>query len=190
MPLSLAVERSRCHDTEYPLPLVVRDCIDYLQEFGIKTEGVYKAEPAPKEAKLQHLKKLYNNRESNGWQDLDVATAAALLKVYLRELPEPLLTAALISQFEEMSANSNVQEQEAELKDLVAQLPAENQVLLKWIALHLDAVSENNPTTNAQSLAMIFSPILQTSHRLFVTILCHCRSLFLPLEAAAAPLPR
>lgn len=188
VPLAVAVERSRCHDIDNPLPLVVRDCIDYLQEFG--GEGIYKSPEPAKETKLQQLKKLYNNRESNGLQDLDTVTAAALLKLYLRELPEPILTTDLLTQFEEVSANSDVQEQEAQLQDLVDQLPPANRTLLKWMLFHLDAVAEN---TNAQSLAVLMSPVLQTSHRLFATLLCHCRSLFLPAstDSAAEPvLPR
>jgi hypothetical protein len=33
VPLELAVERSHCHDGVY-IPVVVRDCIDYVQEHG------------------------------------------------------------------------------------------------------------------------------------------------------------
>lgn len=180
VPLNLAVERGRCHDMDNALPLVVRDCIDYLQlqQDGIMNENIYKVEPA--KAKLQHLRKLYNNRQSNGPQDLGTAsTAEGLLRLFLKELPEPILTTELISQFEEVSAISNVQEQESQLKALIAQLPDANQTLLKWVFLHLDAVVEIHKM-NAQLLAMILSQTLQMSHRLFVTILCHCRFLFSP----------
>jgi hypothetical protein len=33
VPLSLAVERSKCHDG-VDIPLVVRDCIDHVQQIG------------------------------------------------------------------------------------------------------------------------------------------------------------
>lgn len=171
--------------------MVVRDCIDFLQESQeLINESVYKGEPL--KSKLQHLKKLYNNRESNGFADLDVQSAAGLLKMFLKELPEPILTTDLISQFEEASANSDVQAQETQLKELVEQLPKVNQVLLKWISLHLDAVTEREKVhkINAQSLSMLLSPTLQMSHRLFVTILCHCRSLFPPSAAGSQLLPR
>lgn len=186
VPLAVAVERGRCHDMEN-LPLVVRDCIDFLQEHG--NDGIYKSTDTAKETKVQNLKKLYNNRESNGLHDLDTATAAALLKLYLRELPEPIFTTELLSQFEEVSANSDVKEQEKLLRELVSQLPTPNQTLLKWVALHLDSVSEHEGT-NASSLSMLLSPVLQTSQRLFVTILCHCRSLFILPSAESTALPR
>ena len=41
VPLALAVERSRCHDG-IKLPVVVRECIDYIEENGLKVEGIYR----------------------------------------------------------------------------------------------------------------------------------------------------
>lgn len=80
VPLSVAVERSRCHDG-VELPLVVRDCIDYLQEH-LQNEHIHRSDGS--KTRLQQLKKLYNNRESSGIQDFDVATASALLKMFLK----------------------------------------------------------------------------------------------------------
>lgn len=34
VPLALAVDRSKCHDC-VPLPAIFRECIDYIQEFGM-----------------------------------------------------------------------------------------------------------------------------------------------------------
>ena len=39
VPLELAVKRSKCHDG-ICLPLVVRQCIDYIEEHGLMVEGV------------------------------------------------------------------------------------------------------------------------------------------------------
>ena len=41
VPLEVAVERNRCHDG-IPLPMVVRQCIDYIEEHGLMMEGVYR----------------------------------------------------------------------------------------------------------------------------------------------------
>lgn len=79
--LGLAVVRSHCHDN-INLPLVVRDCIDYLQEHGLHSEQMYKVDPV--KTKLQNLKKLYNNREANGLDEFDVPTACGLLKLFIK----------------------------------------------------------------------------------------------------------
>ncbi|XP_058449995.1 ralA-binding protein 1 [Malaya genurostris] len=175
--LGLAVERSRCHDT-VNLPLVVRDCIDYLQEHGLQSDQIYKVEAV--KTKLQQLKKSYNNREGSCIKEFDIPTACGLLKSFLRELPEPILTTDLSTRFEEAASHSQVSQQEQELVSLVEQLPSCHRTLLAWIILHLDAVTQNEIHTkmNAQNIAMLLSPILQMSHRLFVAILCHCNNLF------------
>lgn len=79
--LGLSVERSKCHDN-INLPLVVRDCIDYLQEFGLPNDQIYKSDGV--KTRLQQFKKLYNNRESTGTSEFDVATASGLLKMFLK----------------------------------------------------------------------------------------------------------
>uniref|UniRef100_A0AAG5CZC4 Rho-GAP domain-containing protein n=1 Tax=Anopheles atroparvus TaxID=41427 RepID=A0AAG5CZC4_ANOAO len=175
--LGLATERSRCHDG-VNLPLVVRDCIDFLQEHGLQSEQIYKVEAV--KTKLQQLKKTYNNREGSCVGEMDVPIACGLLKMFLRELPEPILTTDLSSRFEEVASHSQVSQQEQELVSLVEQLPSCNQTLLSWMFMHMDAVTQNEDFTkmNAQNIAMLLSPTLQMSHRLFVAILCHCSTLF------------
>ena len=42
VPLGVAVERQRCHDG-VPLPMVVRLCIDYVEEHGLMLEGIYRS---------------------------------------------------------------------------------------------------------------------------------------------------
>lgn len=180
MSLGLAVERSRCHD-DVKIPLVVRDCIDFLQEHGLLSEQVYKTEGV--KTRLAHLKKCYNNRESQG-EELDVPTACSLLKAYLQELPEPILTTELTTRFEEASALPEVSTQAEELEQLIEQLPKCNQVLLAWLSRHFSNVIDNEKHNklNAQTLAVLLSPVLQMSHRLMITILCHAETLFAEVE--------
>ncbi|XP_016954313.1 ralA-binding protein 1 [Drosophila biarmipes] len=195
--VSLATERSRCHDG-VDIPLVVRDCIDFLQDH-LKCEQIYKIEPI--KTRLMHYKRLYNNREHDSAVDeLNLPTACSLLKLFLRELPEPLLTTDLVARFEEVASHPKVTTQQAELQQLLDQLPKCNRTLLAWVLLHFDAViqQERHNKLNAQSLAMLLSPTLQMSHRLMVALLIHCNSLFAdvqlikyvpPLTSASPKLP-
>lgn len=86
--MHLAVERSRCHDG-VELPLIVRDCIDYVEEHGISVEGIYKI-PAVK-SKVQNLKKMYNQREAVNIADFEPTVAASLLTLFLRLVNEFLI---------------------------------------------------------------------------------------------------
>nr|AAM29343.1 GH01995p [Drosophila melanogaster] len=179
--VSLATERSRCHDG-VDIPLVVRDCIDFLQD-RLKCERIYKVGPI--ETRLMHFKRLYNNREHDSAVDgLNLPTACSLLRLFLRELPEPLLTTDLVARFEEVASHPKVTTQQAELQQLLEQLPKCNRTLLAWVLLHFDAViqQERHNKLNAQSLAMLLSPTLQMSHRLMVALLCHCNNLFADVQ--------
>lgn len=175
----MSVERSRCHDG-VKIPLVVRDCIDYLQE-NLQSEQIYKVDAV--KTRIQHLKKCYNNREVTN-EEFDVPTASTLLKTYVQELPEPILTTELITRFEEVSSLEDVTHQAKELEQLIEQLPKCNQVLLAWLSRHFSEVINNGKSNkmNAQSLAVLLSPILQMSHRLMSCFLCHAETLFTDVE--------
>ncbi|XP_076300923.1 ral interacting protein [Lasioglossum baleicum] len=176
--LHLAVERSRCHDG-IELPLVVRDCIDFVEENGMNVEGLYKV-PGVK-SKVQYLKKLYNNREHVNMSEFEPTVATSLLILFLRELPEPVLeNSETISRFEQAASTKDVAQREAQLIQLTQQLPECNKVLLAWVILHLDHVTAREKTTkmNAQTISMTLSPVLQMSHRLLLALLFHCKALF------------
>ncbi|XP_012140994.2 ral interacting protein [Megachile rotundata] len=196
--LHLAVERSRCHDG-VELPLVVRDCIDFVEEHGMNIEGLYKV-PGVK-SKVQYLKKLYNYREAVNMSDFEPTVATSLLILFLRELPEPVLeNSEMISRFEQAASTKDVAQREAQLIHLTQQLPECNKVLLAWVILHLDHVTAREKTTkmNAQTISMTLSPVLQMSHRLLLALLFHCKALFPnvhltkyipPLSAGSVNLP-
>ncbi|XP_076758992.1 ral interacting protein [Xylocopa sonorina] len=196
--LHLAVERSRCHDG-VELPLVVRDCIDFVEEHGMNVEGLYKV-PGVK-SKVQFLKKLYNYREAVNLSEFEPTVATSLLILFLRELPEPVLeNSEMISRFEQAASTKDVAQREAQLVHLTQQLPECNRVLLAWVILHLDHVTAREKTTkmNAQTISMTLSPVLQMSHRLLLALLFHCKALFPnvqlkkyvpPLSAGSVNLP-
>ncbi|KAL5274802.1 RALBP1 family protein [Megaselia abdita] len=175
--VNLSTDFSRCHDG-IDIPLVVRDCIDYLQDNALKSEQIYKVEPV--KGRLQHFKRTYNNHECKCLEDFDIPTACGLLKLFLEELPEPVLTTDLTSQFEEASAIEVTKQQEHLLTNLINLLPKYNRTLLCWIFLHFESVIRNGSINkmNAQSLSMLLSPVLQMSHRLMMCLLFHSSNLF------------
>lgn len=79
--LGLAVVRGHCHDN-VNLPLIVRDCIDYLQEYGLQSEQIYKVDVL--KTKLQQLKQVYNNRDTAPASEFDIPTACGLLKLFIQ----------------------------------------------------------------------------------------------------------
>ncbi|KAK6635737.1 hypothetical protein RUM44_000991 [Polyplax serrata] len=175
--LATAVERNGCLDG-VPIPVIVRNCIDCIHNFGLHMDGLYKV--MGMKSKVQTLRKMYNAREPVTLGEGDVPVATCLLKMFLRELPEALLTNELSTRFEEAGAIMEVESRERAILLLLEQLPTQNRVLLGWLIVHFDTVTvhEKYNKLNAQSIAMTFSPVLQMSHRLLTAFLCHCKPLF------------
>nr|CAD7262224.1 unnamed protein product [Timema shepardi] len=197
VPLQLAVDRSRCHDG-VDIPLVVRDCIDYVQDHGLTMENIYKLSGI--KSKVQLLRRLYNQRENVKLADYEPPVVTSLFKQFLRELPEPMLTSELGPRFEEAAAVRTAEVRGAQLLSLVEQLPSCNRHLLSWVIVHLNHITchDTSNKMNTQNLAISLSPVFQMSHRLLTTLLGHCQELFPdviitkyvpPLSAGSPSLP-
>ena len=139
VPLDVAVERNKCHDG-ISLPAIVRQCIDYIEAEGLMTEGIYRSSGV--KSKVNKIKTAYNNRKAVNLGEYDLPVVASVLKQFLRELPEPVLTDALTPKFERVSANPHPQKRIEGMKQLMSELPESNRLLIQWIFVHMAHVIE------------------------------------------------
>ncbi|XP_063379894.1 ralA-binding protein 1 isoform X1 [Cydia fagiglandana] len=176
VPLNQSVERSRCHD-DTSLPLVVRDSIDYLQANGLKSNQIYRSEAD--KIKLQQLRKLYTDRELAFPYHWDVPVACAILKAFISELPESILTQELHGQFEQATAIAEPQ-REATMVALIAKLPPPNRSMLGWLVRHFESVVANEQTNNVniQTIATVMGPALNMSLNLITYFINKAEKLF------------
>lgn len=197
VPLSVAVDRSHCHDG-VAIPIVVRDCIDHVQEFGLLTENIYKVLGV--KSKVQQLRRSYNKREAVKLSDYDLQTVTSLLKTFLRELPDPLLTNELASKFEDVACLKELAAREQELGSLLPQIPPCNMLCLSWLMQHFQnvAANESHNKMSISALGAVLGPVLQTSPKVFAALLTHSGALFPhiqlvkyipPLSAGCTSLP-
>lgn len=70
---------------------------------GLDTPGIYRISGI--KSKIEALKNSYNSGRGVDLKEYDVTVVTGLLKQYLRELPESVLTQELNSRFEEASGN-------------------------------------------------------------------------------------
>ncbi|RVE53396.1 hypothetical protein evm_001966 [Chilo suppressalis] len=176
VPLHQSVERSRCHD-DIRLPLVVRDSVDYLQAHGLKSPLIYRGEPD--KIKLQQLRKLYTDRGPTFPYHWDVPVACAILKSFISELPESILTQELHGQFEQCAAIGEPH-RDAALTALAARLPRDNRALLAYILRHADSVRghEQYNHANLQTIATYLGPALNMSYNLLAYLVSKVDKLF------------
>ncbi|MFH4978551.1 hypothetical protein AB6A40_005260 [Gnathostoma spinigerum] len=132
----------KCHDG-VPLPLIVRKCIDYVEENGLCMEGIYRVSAA--KSRLDDLEEQIN--KSHVVELSNVHEATGLLKRYVRQLPENVLTQEMRGTFEEIAAKCPCRSlpfcrclQTDILKAQLSRLPEENFYLLAYIFLHSQRV--------------------------------------------------
>ncbi|KAF5892983.1 rho GTPase-activating protein 1, partial [Clarias magur] len=117
------------------IPLVMRDTINFLQEKGLKTEGIFRR--SANVSQVKNIKLKYNSGEQVDFFEIDdVHLAAVILKTFLRELPEPLLTYRLYNDV--VNFNSRESDSQADtVRNMLTSLPAENYVSLRFLVQFL-----------------------------------------------------
>ncbi|NXJ07142.1 RHG22 protein, partial [Odontophorus gujanensis] len=142
-------------------PLLVEQCVDFIRERGLTEEGLFRM---PGQANLvKDLQDSFDCGEKPLFDsNTDVHTVASLLKLYLRELPEPVIPFAKYEDF--LSCGQLLSKDEGEgTQELVKQvknLPQANYNLLKYICKFLDEVQAHSSVNkmSVQNLATVFGP--------------------------------
>ncbi|KAF6733304.1 Rho GTPase-activating protein 24 [Oryzias melastigma] len=144
-----------------PAPMLVEQCVDFIRQWGLREEGLFRL---PGQANLvKELQDAFDCGEKPSFDgNTDVHTVASLLKLYLRELPEPVIP---FYKYEEFLACSKLIGKDDEmgvkqLKTLVEGLPPVNYNLLKYISRFLDEVQSYSGVNkmSVQNLATVFGP--------------------------------
>ncbi|KDN48220.1 RhoGAP-domain-containing protein [Tilletiaria anomala UBC 951] len=145
-------------------PLVVTKCIQFLEGHAMKHPGIYRI--SAKHSALQNLAHAIERNEADFQFDPardEPAAVAGLLKLYLRQLPEPVLPIPWEERIKYThERDEHVQAGFPMLKSRIRRAPSINQVTLKAIVEHLARVAahadENKMT--ASNLAVVFGPVL------------------------------
>lgn len=189
VPLADAVERTMMYDG-VRLPAVFRECLDYMEKHGMKCEGIYRVSGI--KSKVDELKAAYDREESPNLEEYEPNTVASLLKQYLRELPENLLTKELLPRFEEACGKAAEMEKVQEFRRLLKDLPECNYLLISWLIVHMDHViaKELETKMNIQNISIVLSPTVQISNRVLYVLFTHVQELFgdVVLKQATRPL--
>ncbi|CAM4601616.1 unnamed protein product [Caretta caretta] len=142
-------------------PLLVEQCVDFIRERGLTEEGLFRM---PGQANLvKDLQDSFDCGEKPLFDsNTDVHTVASLLKLYLRELPEPVIPFAKYEDFLSCGQllSKDKGEGTRELAKQVKTLPQANYNLLKYICKFLDEVQAHSSVNkmSVQNLATVFGP--------------------------------
>ncbi|XP_066488213.1 protein FAM13A isoform X1 [Tiliqua scincoides] len=142
------------------IPEVVWDIVEYLTWHGLKQEGLFRVNGS-----LKTVEQLRVKYESGEKVELaaegDVSSAASLLKLFLRELPDGVITSAVHPKFMQLYQDIRKYGLNASaLRDLLRQLPEAHYCLLKYLCAFLRRVAEHHSENRMtlSNLATVFGP--------------------------------
>ncbi|XP_042182396.1 rho GTPase-activating protein 24 isoform X6 [Oncorhynchus tshawytscha] len=141
--------------------MLVEQCVGFIRKWGLREEGLFRL---PGQANLvKELQDAFDCGEKPSFDcNTDVHTVASLLKLYLRELPEPVIP---FSKFDDFLSCTKMlcKDEESGMKELKRQvecLPPVNYNLLQYICRFLDEVQSYSGVNkmSVQNLATVFGP--------------------------------
>ncbi|XP_077339721.1 rho GTPase-activating protein 9 isoform X2 [Lithobates pipiens] len=163
------------------VPKFVRLCIEAVNERGLDVDGIYRV--SGNLSIIQKLRFIVDRERAvttdgrylfpeqlsqeekldlndSEWDDIHVITGA--LKMFFRELPEPLIPFSMFDEFVSAVQIPDLSERIQTMKNLVGNLPEPNYDTLKYILCHLNSVRDqcekNRMTT--QNIGIVFGPTL------------------------------
>ncbi|XP_030671804.1 breakpoint cluster region protein isoform X1 [Nomascus leucogenys] len=145
------------------VPYIVRQCVEEIERRGMEEVGIYRVSGVATD--IQALKAAFdiNNKDvSVMMSEMDVNAIAGTLKLYFRELPEPLFTDEFYPNFAEGIALSDPVAKESCMLNLLLSLPEANLLTFLFLLDHLKRVAEKEAVNkmSLHNLATVFGPTL------------------------------
>ncbi|XP_013851545.1 rho GTPase-activating protein 25 isoform X6 [Sus scrofa] len=126
------------------VPILVEKCAEFILEHGLNEEGIFRL--PGQDNLVKQLRDAFDAGERPNFdRDTDVHTVASLLKLYLRDLPEPVVPWSQYEGFLLCGQLMNADEAKAQ-QELVKQLsilPRDNYSLLSYICRFLHEIQLN-----------------------------------------------
>ncbi|CAH0395680.1 unnamed protein product [Bemisia tabaci] len=191
------------------IPHIVTKCIQEIDERGILIKGIYRVSGVKSK-----VEKLCQEFETYGCSvnlsDVHPNVIANVLKLYLRQLPQPLFTFQLYPELIKLAKNwpcTPTKDQSKhcieELRSLLNKLPKCHYATVRFIMQHLKRVADQNEVNNMSpgNLGIVFGPtvlrlkdtrsclnsLLDTVHqsRIVELVITHASVLFTNLRKAS-----
>ncbi|XP_042563716.1 rho GTPase-activating protein 15 isoform X2 [Clupea harengus] len=174
-----------CERERSAVPRFVKMCIAAVERRGLETDGIYRV--SGNLATIQKLRFAVNHERAvttDGrylfpqdlvqekldldhpqWEDIHVITGA--LKLFFRELPEPLIPYSSFDDIVETVKMSDYLDKVDRMKCLVTSMPPPNHDTMKAMFCHLKRVMELSDMNrmSTQNIGIVFGPTLMRSEQ-------------------------
>uniref|UniRef100_A0A674CX50 Family with sequence similarity 13 member B n=1 Tax=Salmo trutta TaxID=8032 RepID=A0A674CX50_SALTR len=142
------------------VPLLVRHIVEYIEEHGrLDLEGLFLVNGNAE--RVEWLRQRYDSGEEVDLEkEADLASAVSLLRLFLQELPEPIIPAGMQSHILQLYQDYSSEEELARnMKYFLQQLPQVNYSLLRFLCRFLSSVASlQEESWSVGALAAVFGP--------------------------------
>ncbi|XP_078810063.1 protein FAM13B isoform X13 [Oryzias latipes] len=154
-------EVTRMHTVSgHEVPALVKHIVDYIVEHGhLDLQGLFLVNGNAE--RVDWLRRRYDSGEEVELEkEADLASAVSLLRLFLQELPEPVIPTALQGHILQLHQDYRSKEELfSNLKNLLQQLPQLNYCLLRFLCRFLSSVASlQQESWNIGALAAVFGP--------------------------------
>nr|XP_054594717.1 rho GTPase-activating protein 28 [Nothobranchius furzeri] len=159
--LNSLLENDRKKFPEVKVPVVFQKLLCILEQCGLQTEGILRVSGSA--ARLKNLRQeLDRSCSTFDWSAVRQVDAAGLLKLFIRELPTPLLTHTHMSTFHAVLSVSSVVHQLQVLQLLLLLLPEANRDTLRALLVFLHKVVSHQDQNRMSlwNVSMVMAPNL------------------------------
>ncbi|ESO84993.1 hypothetical protein LOTGIDRAFT_168254 [Lottia gigantea] len=143
------------------IPIVVEQTVEFLKENALEVDGIFRR--SARAVTLKQVQRDFNEGKEVDFNEIgDVHVPAVLLKTFLRELQDPILTYDLhepITRLHLLDSNKQLVEVQRLLRE---EMPEDNYIVLKYIMQFLTQVTEKQAINKMtpMNLAIVFGPNL------------------------------
>ncbi|KAL4655776.1 rho GTPase-activating protein 9 isoform X2 [Arapaima gigas] len=157
-----------CEREKNMVPRFVRMCTEAVEKRGLETDGIYRVSGnlaiiQKLRFTVDHEEKL--NLDDSQWEDIHVITGA--LKLFFRELPEPLVPYSFFTDIVETIKMPDYLEKVERMRCLVLSMPTPNRDTMHFMFQHLRRVMEHSDVNRmtTQNIGIVFGPTLMRPER-------------------------
>ncbi|KAJ8358935.1 hypothetical protein SKAU_G00154600 [Synaphobranchus kaupii] len=175
-----------CEREKNTVPRFVRMCTENVERRGLETDGIYRV--SGNLAVIQKLRFTVDheravttdgrylfpeelvqeerlNLDHSQWEDIHVITGA--LKLFFRELPEPLVPYGFFTDIVETVKMTDYLDKVDRLKCLILNMPPPNHDTMRFMFRHLKRVMEHSDSNRmtTQNIGIVFGPTLMRPER-------------------------
>ncbi|XP_047735502.1 SLIT-ROBO Rho GTPase-activating protein 1 isoform X3 [Hyalella azteca] len=149
--------------THQDIPLILRSCIRVINLYGLHHQGIFRVSGSQLE--INNFRESFEKLEdplADVSDASDMNSVAGVLKLYFRELREPLFPTVFFDQFMEIAQLACKQEFVSKIREVVITLPRPVFVVMRYLFAFLNHLSEfsDENMMDPYNLAICFGPTL------------------------------